>query len=105
MLYTNNIYKVTRLKYGVQFLEKRIIGPIFRDWALNSANYQDVMHELVVLLEEDERACWFQQDGVTCHSSYEITDLLERFILDRLIGKGLYPPRSPDINPQAVYFL
>lgn len=83
---------------------KRIVGPVFFDSTLNSERYQNIIYEFVASLEDSERYCWFQQDGATCHSSKTTTVLLQDFFGDRLIGKGKYPPRSPDLTP-LDYFL
>ncbi len=42
----------------------------------------------IVLLEEDERYAWFQQDGATAHMAKKPMDVLTEFFEDRIILKG-----------------
>ena len=48
--------------------------------------------------EIEDRYCWFQQDGATCHTSARTMGELRDFFGDRLISKDLWPPRSPDLT-------
>ena len=41
----------------------------------------------------------FQQDGATSHTSHAIMAEIQSFFGDRVISKGLCPPRSPDLTP------
>jgi hypothetical protein len=81
----------------------RIIGPIFFDTTVTSAVYADIVQQFVVLLNEDERYGWYQQDGVTCHTSNGTVTLLKQFFDDRIISKNLWPPRSPDLTPPDFF--
>lgn len=83
---------------------RRIVGPLFFETTVNSVVYQDIITQFIALLEEDERYCWLQQDGATCHTSNETMRFLREFFGERLISKGLWPPRSPDLTP-ADFFL
>jgi len=47
---------------------------------------------------------YFQQDGATSHTSHAIMAEIQSFFGDRIISKGLWPPRSPDLTPPD-YFL
>ncbi|KAK7603429.1 hypothetical protein V9T40_003428 [Parthenolecanium corni] len=78
---------------------KRIIGPIFFTSTINAEAYHSIIRQFVSLLEEDERDCWFQQDGAAAHTSEDTLDFLAQFFDDRIISKGLWPLRSPDLNP------
>jgi hypothetical protein len=82
---------------------RRIIGPIFFDTTVTSAVYADVVQQFVALLNEDERYCWHQQDGATCHTSNETMTLLKQFFDDRIISKNLWPHRSPDLTPTDFF--
>jgi hypothetical protein len=77
---------------------RRFIGPIFFDPTVTSAVYADIVQQFVALLNEDERYCWYQQDGATCHTSNETVTPLKQFFDDRIISKNLWPPRSPDLT-------
>jgi hypothetical protein len=46
----------------------------------------------------DERNCWFQQDSATAHIAASTMELLHEFFGEKLISKGLWPPRSPDLT-------
>jgi hypothetical protein len=72
----------------------RIIGPIFFDTTVTSAVYADTVQQFVALLNEDERHCWYQQDGATCHTSNETMTLLKQFFVDRIIIFGLLGLRT-----------
>ncbi|GFV81483.1 uncharacterized protein TNCV_52071 [Trichonephila clavipes] len=50
-----------------------------------------------ILFESDERYAWLQQDGSTCHTSRDSMEILTEFFDDRVISKGLWPPRLPDL--------
>ena len=54
--------------------------------------------EFIGNLKVEDRYCWFQQDGATCHTSAMTIATLQDFFGDRLITKGLWPPRSPDLS-------
>jgi hypothetical protein len=77
---------------------RRIIGLLFFDTAVTSAVYADIVQQFVALLNEYEQYCWYQQDGATCHTSNETTNLLKQFFDDHIISKNLWPPRSPDLT-------
>lgn len=83
---------------------QRIVGPIFFEQTVNGEVYRNIVRQFVALLEPQERYCWFQQDGATCHTSRETMDFLQEFFGGRIISKGLWPPRSPDLT-SPDYFL
>jgi hypothetical protein len=77
---------------------KRIIGPLFFDETINAERYQNLLTQFIALLEENERDCWLQQDGATPHTANTTTTFLQEFFGERVIGGGLWPPRSPDLS-------
>ncbi|XP_033608191.1 uncharacterized protein LOC111866527 isoform X2 [Cryptotermes secundus] len=82
---------------------RQIVGPIFFETTVNSPVYQDIITQFIVLLEVDERECWLQQDGATCHTSNEAMQFLCEFFRDRPISKGLCPPRSSNLSPADFF--
>jgi len=46
----------------------------------------------------DERDCWFQQDSATSHTAASTMEILHEFFGENVISKGVWPPRSPDLN-------
>lgn len=92
-------------------IDNRVIGPIFFNGNLNSAQYLQLLeNEIDLLLDELPlrimmNAVW-QQDGAPIHNSNRVTNFLsERYPL--WIGKSgqiRWPPRSPDLTP-LDYFL
>ncbi|PNF31709.1 hypothetical protein B7P43_G13371 [Cryptotermes secundus] len=78
---------------------RRIVGPISFETTVNSPVYQDIITQFIALLEVDEREGRLQQHGATCLTSNETMQFLCEIFGDRLISKGLWPPRSPDLSP------
>lgn len=83
---------------------KKIIGPIFFDYTVNAERYQNILLQFIALLEEEDRYCWLQHDGATSHYAHSTSDFINEFFGDRVIGQGLWPPRSPDLTA-ADFFL
>ena len=77
---------------------QRIVGPIFFNTTVTSVVYADIIQQFIAMLEVNERYCWFQQDGATCHTSNDTMTMLREFFDDRLISNNLWPPRSPDLT-------
>jgi hypothetical protein len=46
---------------------------------------------------------YFQQDGVTCHTSNANMREIKSYFSDRLISKNLWPLRSPDFTPPDFF--
>jgi len=48
---------------------------------------------------------WFQQDGAPAHYSQDVRIFLDKQYPNYWIGRGrvLWSPRSPDLNPLAIY--
>jgi hypothetical protein len=77
-----------------------IIGPIFFDTTVTSAIYNEMFQDFVNQLDDEELSLGFyQQDGATCHTSAASMAEVESFFPCRVISKGLWPPRSPDLTP------
>ena len=56
------------------------------------------------LTDDELTTGYYQQDGVTCHTSNASTREIETFFQDRIISKNFWPPRSADLTP-ANFFL
>ncbi|KAL4084269.1 hypothetical protein QTP88_028094 [Uroleucon formosanum] len=82
---------------------RRIVGPIFFETTVNSVVYQDIITQFISLLEINEGDCWLQQDNATCHTSNRTMNFLRKFFGERIISKGLWPPRSPDLTPPDFF--
>ncbi len=69
---------------------QRVVGPIFKTTIMSDV-YADILMQFIVLLEEDERDCIFQQDEARPHTSKEsMTMLLCGFFGDRLVSTTVY---------------
>jgi hypothetical protein len=55
------------------------VGPLLFESTVDDAVYRDLVQQFVALLELDERNCWFQQDGATCHTVNETINMLRDF--------------------------
>ncbi len=77
--------------------------PTFFLETINAQRYQNLIQQFVSLLECDERFIWFQQDGATANTATETMQLLCSFFGDKLISKGLWPPRRPDPTPPDFF--
>ncbi|KAL7866492.1 hypothetical protein AOLI_G00143060 [Acnodon oligacanthus] len=56
--------------------------------------YLDILEQFWMI----EEGC-FQQDGRTCDTSARNMAEIESFFCSRVISKGLWPPRLPDVTP------
>ena len=56
------------------------------------------------LTQNEINNAYFQQDGATAHTARHSMELLKQVFGNRIISKGVYPPRSPDLSPPD-YFL
>jgi len=78
---------------------RRIIGPIFFDATVTTAAYMEIFNSFVNQLDDEELSIgYFQQDGETSHTSHASMAEIQCFFGDRVISKGLWPPRSPDLT-------
>jgi len=84
---------------------QRIIGPIFFEETIKTAAYMEIFNTFANQLDDEELSIgYFQQDGATSHTSHASMAEIQSFFGDRVISKGLGPPRSPDLTPPD-YFL
>jgi hypothetical protein len=69
-----------------------------------SAIYIEMFQDFVNQLDDEELSLGFyQQDGVTCHTSAASMAEIESFFPSRVISKGLWPPRSPVLTPSDFF--
>ena len=78
---------------------------IFFDATITTAAYMEIFNNFVNQLDNEELSIgYFQQDGPTSHTSHASIAEIQSFSGDRVISKGLWPQRSPDLTPPD-YFL
>lgn len=89
----------------VAMSRRRIIGPIFFNENINAERYRTQILEVFInQLHDDElRTGYFQQDGAPPHIAHNTLEYLQQFFGDRLISRGRWPPRSPDLTPLDFY--
>ena len=79
---------------------RRILGPIFFEETIKTAAYMEIFNTFVNQLDDEKLSIvYFQQDGATSHTSHASMAEIQSFFGDRVISKGLWPPRSPDLTP------
>ena len=77
---------------------RRIIGPISFDATITTAACMEIFNTFVNQLDHEELSIgYFQQDGGTSHTSHASMTEIQSFFGDRVISKGLWTPRSPDL--------
>jgi hypothetical protein len=62
-----------------------------------------MFQEFLNQLDEELRFGIYQQDGASCHISAASMAEIESFFPGRVISKGLWPPRSPDLTPPDFF--
>jgi len=83
---------------------RRIIGPILFDATITTAAYMEIFNTFVNQLDDEELSTgYFQQDVPTSHTSHASMAEIQFFFGDRVISKGLWPPRSPDLTPSDCF--
>lgn len=84
---------------------KRLIGPIFFNNTINADRYRtDILEPFLEQLNEREiEEAWFQQDGATAHTARASLRFLEEIFANRIISRGIWPARSPDLTPLDYY--
>lgn len=85
----------------LQLLPTRIVGSIFFNEIINADRYCSIILTpfLNDLRADEQRDAFFQQDGATPHTARQSMTMLHQVFGERLISKGLWPPRSPDLTP------
>lgn len=79
---------------------RRIIGPIFFHNTINGQRYRQQLLEpfLEQVHPEEFEGGFFQQDGATAHTTQQNLGFLEEFFPGRVVSRGTWPARSPDLN-------
>jgi hypothetical protein len=76
----------------------------FFDTTVTSAVYCGFLDQLAATFSEEEiYSGWFQQDGAPAHTSRMSMNHLSLYFGERVISKGLWPPRSPDLSPPDFF--
>lgn len=90
----------------VAMSRRRIYGPVFFEDTINGERYRNNLLQPFIeqLMDDELRDGFFQQDGATAHTAQETMTYLRQFFDDRLISRGRWPARSPDLTP-LDYFL
>lgn len=80
---------------------RRIVGPIFFHNTINGQRYREqLLTPFLNQLQQDElNGGYFQQDGATAHTTRENLEFLEHYFPHRVISRGVWPARSPDLTP------
>jgi transposase len=82
---------------------KRIVV-VFFDTTVNGEVYRGFIDQFVGTMTEDEiLSAWFQQDGATAHTAKVTLQHLENYFGQRVITRGLWPARSPDLTPPDFF--
>jgi hypothetical protein len=59
----------------------------------------NIFNRFVSQLDDEElQHGFFQQEGATCYTCNDSIAEIESMFEDRIIAKGLWPPRSPDLT-------
>jgi hypothetical protein len=77
---------------------------MFFDTTVTSEVYIELFREFVNQLDDQELTLsYYQQDGATSHTSGVNMAEVESFFPDRVISRGLWPPRSSDLTPPDFF--
>jgi hypothetical protein len=72
---------------------------------VTGAIYRGFIDQFVATLTEEEVFHgWFQQDNAPAHTAQATLQQLQMYFGERVISRGLWPTRSPDLTPPD-YFL
>jgi hypothetical protein len=79
---------------------------VFFNETVNCERYvQVVLEKFFPQLTEKERLYgWFQQDSATAHTARMSMQVLSDVFRDRIISSGIWPARSPSLNPGDFFF-
>ena len=89
------------IKVGVwcAMSRRRIIGPIFFTETITAERYcNEIFCSFVDELSEEKLTAYLQQDGATAHTANSTLRFLNDIFQSRVISKGIWPPRSPDMS-------
>jgi hypothetical protein len=80
---------------------QRIIGPYFLNFTINSDRYINrILNPFINELDDQElQHGHFQQDSATAHTAFNTMQYLRQFFGNRVISRGIWPSRSPDLTP------
>jgi hypothetical protein len=83
----------------------RIVGPIVSENIINSERYaSDILRPFFGSITEKVKTYGYSmQDGSTAHTVTYSMNVLNEVFENRLINRGLWPARSPDLNPCDFY--
>jgi hypothetical protein len=86
---------------------RRIVVPVFFNETINFKRYvQVILEQLFPELIKEESLCdWFQQDSTTAHTACMSMHVLSDVFMDRIISSGIWPARSPNLNPCDFFLL
>ena len=84
---------------------RRIIGPIFFSETITAERYSnEILRSFVDKLSEEEKlTAYFQRDGATAHTANSTLRFLNDIFQSRVISKGIWPPRSPNLSVLDFY--
>jgi hypothetical protein len=91
-----------RITVWAAMSRKHLIGPIFITETVTADVYLDVLRTKffpALLQRRMMTKTWFQQDGATPHTANRVMQKLKEKFGTKVISKGLWPPRSPDLSP------
>jgi hypothetical protein len=93
------------VKLGVwAAMNSQRIFVLFFETTVTSALYCGFVDQLAATFtEEDINSGWFQQDGATAHTSRISLNHVSNYFGERVISKGLWPARSPDLTPPDFF--
>jgi hypothetical protein len=96
------------VKVGVWYAvsARMIVGPMFFNETFNCKRYIQVIFGQFFpeLTEEGRLYGWFQQDLATAYTARMSMQALANVFGDRIISSGIWPARSPDLNPCDFFF-
>jgi hypothetical protein len=62
------------------------MGRLFFEGTVKAKNDQNLLTQLIAVLEENERDCWFQQNGVATHTANTTNAFLQDLFIDHIVG-------------------
>jgi hypothetical protein len=85
---------------------KKIVGPVFFNETVNWERYVQVIlgQFFPELTEEEKLYGWFQQFSLTAHIARIFIQALSDVFGDRIMSSGIWPARSPDLNPYDLLY-